>query len=232
MKRWLCILTIAGYLGALGYGLTCHSLQSRQTRHPAMYFVVWDMFCGWSAYSIRSHVIAEGESGRYYELAPGPWADYHPYADLSRHHYDAFGNHFSRLATNTLAHTSHEPMTRILVVQEMWNKKFNLPDDLWNQMYSEPKEEHHYYHLQYSYSPDGELTGASPSWLAMQQSWSLSDNPRLQRQSRQGQPLYAIKPGNRYQSNQLGGFVGATTQQMPVDRMPAQSMNNVSPLGN
>ena len=73
IKRWAVSLVIVGYLGSLGYGIVCHTLNFNTTSHPGMYFVVWDMFCGWSAYANRLHIIGEGEDNKYYELAPGPW---------------------------------------------------------------------------------------------------------------------------------------------------------------
>ena len=73
MKRWLATTFIAAYLFILSGGLACHAMGFAVTSHPLMYFIVWDMFCGWCAYTTQTHVIAEGESMKFYELAPGPW---------------------------------------------------------------------------------------------------------------------------------------------------------------
>ena len=233
MKRGICITTIALYLGSLGWGLASHALEYRHDRHPAMYFVVWDMFCGWSAYSIRTHIVGEGESGRYYRLAPGPWADYHPYGDLSRHEYDSFGNHFDRLAMTTLKKTKHEPINRIYVIQEAWNKKYNFPDHLWDRIYQHPKDEHHYYHVHFAMGPDGKMTKSAQPWLAVQYSWSIPDNPRLQRDANRGKPLYAINPANRFHStSQPGGFLGAGAPQRSAETQPDRLPFNPTPLGN
>ena len=66
IKRWAVSLVIVGYLSSLGYGIVCHTLNFNTASHPAMYFVVWDMFCGWSAYANRVHIIGEGEDNKYY----------------------------------------------------------------------------------------------------------------------------------------------------------------------
>ncbi|GAF86661.1 unnamed protein product, partial [marine sediment metagenome] len=73
MKRWLTHLLIVTYLGTLFAGVACHALELGVQSHPGMYMIVWDMFCGWSSYAGRIEVIGEGESGKYYQLAPGPW---------------------------------------------------------------------------------------------------------------------------------------------------------------
>ncbi len=128
MKRWLTHLTIVGYLTALGWGIVAHSLNFGTHIHPSMYFVVWDMFCGWAAYDTRNQVIVEGESGKFYEVLPAPWGEIHPYGDLGRRHYDPYQTFCMSMAQNVLKHTDHEPIARIFVLEEAWAKKFNLPD--------------------------------------------------------------------------------------------------------
>ena len=63
VKKWLTHLVITGYIGALAWGLVSHTFEYKNDSHPAMYYIVWDMFCGWGSYSNRVQVIAEGESG-------------------------------------------------------------------------------------------------------------------------------------------------------------------------
>ena len=63
MKRWFTSLGIAAYLTALAVGFVSHAVDYGTDCHPIMYFLVWDMFCGWSAYEGRLHLIGEGESG-------------------------------------------------------------------------------------------------------------------------------------------------------------------------
>ena len=135
IKLWAVSMVIVSYLGSLGYGIVCHTLNFNTASHPAMYFVVWDMFCGWSAYANRLHIIGEGEDGKYYELAPGPWTKFTPFGDLTRHHYDPFLNHSSDIVRNCLKHTRAKPMRRLLVIEEYWAKKYNLPDSVWTHFF-------------------------------------------------------------------------------------------------
>ncbi len=165
LKRLSVSLVIVSYLGSLGDGIVCHTLNFNTASHPGMYFVVWDMFCGWSAYANRLHIIGEGEDGKYYEVAPGPWTDFKPYGDLSRHHYDPFLNHSPHLVKNCLAHTNAKPMRRFLVIEEYWAKKYNLPDSVWNQYFDEPKQRHSYFQLRQIMAPCGTPLRRFPSWL-------------------------------------------------------------------
>ena len=157
IQRWAVSGFIVLYLSCLALGVVCHALQFRPNAHPLMYFTVWDMFCGWSGWSFRGHVIAEGESGQYYRLTPTPWGEYHPYSDLGREHYDSFHNHSVRIGVNCLKQTEHEPILRVYLVEESWPKKFNLPDPLWSQIHEQPPEPYHYFHVDAVYSPEGTL---------------------------------------------------------------------------
>ena len=165
VTRWAAVAFAIVYLGVLGHGLTCHALQYRVNAHPLMYFTVWDMFCGWSGWSFRTHVIAEGESGQFYDLTSTPWDEYHPYSDLGRHHYDSFGNHAGQIGMNCLRQTVHEPILQMFVVEETWSKKFNLPDRLWEQVHDEPRQSHHYFHINSVYHPDGTPLSRNPTFL-------------------------------------------------------------------
>lgn len=192
MKRWLVHGVIAGYLLALGGGVAAHALKYKHDAHPGMYFLVWDMFCGWAAFSTRIHIVGEGESGRFYELSPAPWGEFKPFGSLGRRHYDVAGVHATRFAMNTLAHTRHEPISRIFVVEEAWAKKHNLPRHVWEAHFQGPKPEPHLYHQVLRVAgPDGTLTHSGHNWLNSQVERCIADNPRLRADFVKGQPLIA-----------------------------------------
>lgn len=198
MKRLLAIGFIVGYLGVLNYGLICHVLNFRVGDHPLMYFIVWDMFCGWTAYDSRTHIIAEGESQKLYELTPPPWGELHPWGDLGRQHYDAFNNHTGRMGLNTLRHTRHEPITRLFVVEESWAKKYNIPEVAWQARYDEPREIQKYYRVRTVLMPDGMVVQNYTAWTEYQAALMLADNPRLQREATKSRPMFILeqeKPG-------------------------------------
>jgi hypothetical protein len=162
-----------------------------------MYYLVWDMFCGWQAYESRYHIVGEGDSGTLYELAPGPWGAFCPFGDLPRNHYDSFGHSFHRMAMNTLKHTDHEPMRRIIVVEECWPKKYNLPDHLWALRMDEPKDPQSYFWLRAAFTPDGEVMHLAPDYIQWAQSLTVVNNPRLLDDVKRGRPFYAISPQMR-----------------------------------
>lgn len=199
MQRWRTNLFIAVYLGVLGFGLAAHALTFLKTCHPAMYFIVWDMFCGWSAYETRCEVIGEGDSGTYYQLAPGPWGEIRPFGSAERRDYDAYGQFGHRLAANTLRHTVHEPIRRIYIVEKAWAKKYNLPAPLWELRYRTPKPAEFpcYYHLRAIYNEQGVCLHRVDDWLKTQYELCVLDNPRLRSDMRKGHTFFASQPRDR-----------------------------------
>ena len=208
MKRYAAIATIVVYLGALGWGVVSHTLSLGNVSHPAMYYVVWDMFCGWSAYANRLHIIGEGEDGKYYELAPGPWTKFTPFGDLSRHHYDPFLNHSSEIVRNCLKHTRAKPMRRMLVIEEYWAKKYNLPDSVWTHFFDETRQKYSYFQLRQVMAPCGTIVRRFPSWL-----------------DRQGQLVVSAQP---LQSHPNSSSVGLSSElratMRPLDGRPSGQM--------
>ncbi len=219
LKRGLTYLTITSYIGILLFGIFSHTFTYKTGRHPTMYYIVWDMFCGWSAYSVRTHIIGEGVSGKYYELAPGPWGEYKPYGNLGRRHYDTTGDAWLRIAMNTLDKTDHEPMLRILCIEEAWCKKYNLPDSIWDQRYEEPKDFHNYFRLRRVITPDGAIAQNYVPWLTRQRYLQINDNPRLISDMSRGRPFFA-------------GSVGSRVDYQGPQRDPDVPIHLASPVGN
>ncbi|MEZ6056684.1 MAG: hypothetical protein R3C01_08265 [Planctomycetaceae bacterium] len=210
MSRWSSRLFIAAYLGALCFGLMAHALKFLTTSHPAMYFVVWDMYCGWSAYETRVHVVGQGESGRYYQLSPSPWGDFKPYQVCDRLSYDTEGTFAPRLAANVLSHTTHEPILRTYVIEENWAKKYNLPDAQWQVRFSEPKAPYSYYSVRTTVNDQGELTQATNTWLRNQYYLSVLDNTRLQQGVAQKQRFVSTEFPQRLSTESSGEIIPAS----------------------
>ena len=215
MKRVLAVAFIICYVGVLTVGNLAHVLRHGVSSHPLMYFVVWDMFCGWSAFDSRVHIVAEGESGKYYDLTHPPWGELHPYGYIGRENYDQFQTHTGNMGINVLKHSRHEPIARLFVIEECWQKKYNLPDAVWNRRYDDPKDLQKYYRRRVILLPDGTVTHGFNSWVAFQAGQMLMDNPRLVHDSKKSQSLFVF---DKY--NQPG-------REVMVDSNPAR--NNVSP---
>lgn len=198
MRRWLISSFIATYLGYMSWGIVSHAMQFLTFSHPVMYFCVWDMFCGWQAYETRFHLLAEGESGQLYLLSPPPWSEFAPFGDLTRTNYDVFGHSFHRVGQMTLKYTQHEPIQRILVVEECWQKKYNLPDDLWAMRFDEPKDPKSYFWLRSACSGDGkELFYGTHGFMHQCAELAVADNPRLKADTKRGRPVYVVDPQKR-----------------------------------
>ena len=217
MKRWLACIAIFAYLGALASGIACQTLSTGASSHPAMYFVVWDMFCGWGAYSNRVHLVAEGESGTYYDISSAPWGDFKPFGSVSRQNYDLLGIHLPRIARNVLTHTKHEPITRVLVIEELWPKKYNLRDEVWSQLHNSPKDVYSYYNLWAVLDGGGQPVNVYPNWYSKQAVYSVSNNPRLHQEASASRPYFT--------NYQRPWSVGSIRAQSPLakNRQPPQS---------
>lgn len=194
MKRSLSALFIAIYLGALVGGLLSHALGFHAHGHPVMYFLVWDMYSGWCAFETRQHVLAQGQSGQYYEVLPAPWGAFQPFGTVDRQHYDVRMNFVPQMAAFVLQHTEHEPILRIVIVEEAWCKKYNLSDDLWQQRYEEPRRPISYYHVRAVAEPDGRVTERTQQWPIILSNRCLMDNPRLMSDISRGHTFIAFDP--------------------------------------
>lgn len=192
MKRWLTNATIATYLGVLLFGLFSHAVMYNSHSNPLMYFIVWDMYCGWSAFESRYHVLAETYDGRHYDVLPAPWGEFHPYQGPGRQHYDAPVRFLPRMADVVLQHTEHDPIRRLLIVEEAWSKKYNLPDELWTLRHSDPKDRHSYFHLRAVISQDSDAQTRSAEFSTMLANQALMNNPRLMSDTRRGHTFYAL----------------------------------------
>lgn len=199
MHRWRAQVFIVVYLGVLLFGLASHALTFLKGCHPAMYLIVWDMFCGWAAYETRCEVVGEGDSGTYYRLAPGPWGGFRPFGSAERRDYDIHGQFGHRLASNTLRRTDHERIRRVYVVEQAWAKKYNLPAPLWQRRYGtdKPADIPCYYHVRAILNTDGEYLHRAEGWLTTQFEMAVLDNPRLRADMRKGHTFYASHPGER-----------------------------------
>ena len=109
MRRVMACGIIGTYLLMLVFGLFSHALGYKSTDHVGMYFLVWDMYCGWCGYEVRHHIVAQGESGQYYELSPPPWGDFVAFGAAGRHDYDCSASFTGTLTIRrpmSFSHTS------------------------------------------------------------------------------------------------------------------------------
>lgn len=218
MRRWIVGSFIVAYLSALGFGLGCQTLRMGTTMHPAMYFIVWDMYCGWAAYNHGYRAIAEGVSGTYYDLNPPPWGAFRPFDTLDRFQSIMPTNSQAKMAAHFAAHSKHEPLSRLFVIEESWAKQFDLPEYIWKAHNAIPRTPHRYAKLAIELAGDGSVTQFHTPWLETQMQMMIADNPRLQHEVRNSKPFHLIdehqRDGNRY-------FNGAEPNTMQIISSPS-----------
>lgn len=181
MRRGIVIGFIVCYLLVLGFGIFSHALGYKSTDHVGMYYIIWDMYCGWSGYEYRQHLVAQGVSGQQYELTPAPWGEFVPFGSTVRHNYDGSAVFTDTLASHILDHTEHEEIAHVWLIEEAWSKKYNLPDSAYEARYEEPKQKRSYYRTRLALAPDGKILDRYLDWAGFQNYLAITDNPRLVR---------------------------------------------------
>lgn len=179
MKRRLQNGVIAAYILCFVGGFLAMSLHLAVPGQTFVYFVTFNMFSGWSCFEARMHVIGQGESGTFYQLSPGPWAEFHPYGSLARQHYDPHLENGWPFAENVLRHTTHEPIVRVIVIEEEYPKRLNIPAAQYEAYYNKPKIAQRYFSTRCVMDSHGYVLSQQPEWLRIQDQVSLLDNPRL-----------------------------------------------------
>ena len=189
VRKWAISALIMSYLGFLSWGIVGHALKIPAAGNALGYFVVWDMFCGWQAYDNRLHLIAEDSQGQYYRIRE-PWGAFHPFGEEDRVDYDVSNFLAPRHIRHVLKHSGHPPIDRVYVVQEIWGKQYNIPDEIWAKYYAEPKDKVSCFSLRAICTPEGTPIESNPDWFMAQELKSIADNPRLQQQAQSAMPYY------------------------------------------
>lgn len=187
--KWIAGLFIGCYLTVLACGIIGHALKVGLAGNALSYYVVWDMFCGWQAYDQRTLLIAESESGRYYEVRE-PWGEFQPFGRLGRLQYDVYSHLVSKHIDHVISHTRHEPIDAVYVVQEVWPKQYNLPEHLWQKSFGRERDKISYYHLRAVCNDHGGVLSLNPDWMNQQRLNAVGDNPRLRHEARQAQSSF------------------------------------------
>jgi hypothetical protein len=221
MRRWCIGLFIAAYLTTLTGGIVCQALRVGMTAHPAAYFIMWDMYCGWAAYNSKYRAIAEGVSGAYYDLDPAPWGTFRPFNTQGRFQYSTSTVWMAKAAAHTVKRTEHEPIARIFVVEQSWAKQFDLPDYIWKTRYNVAKQPYRYSSIRVEMDGSGNVVKTYPNWVEVQTQLMIADNERIQKQIRDSRPFWMVDEyksnGNRYfQQEEQNTLTTVTKLSAPV----------------
>ena len=191
MQKWAAGTFVACYMTVLAAGIVGHTLKVGLVRNTLSYFVVWDMFCGWAAYDVRTHVIAESSDGRYFDVRE-PWGEFRPFGSLGRLQYDFSTQLAPKFIPHVLERTDHPPIDCVYLVEEAWPKQFNLPESLWESHFGGEPDKTTYFHLRAVCGADGRYLNVFPEWLQQQKLNSIADNPRLQREVSQARSSFGM----------------------------------------
>lgn len=189
-KKWCVCLVMACYMGFLSWGTLAHAFKIGTDGNTISYWAVWDMFCGWSAWDNRTHIIAKGASGKFYEVKE-PWGEFHPFGNLSRIHYDHTNHLLPKHIRHILSRTEHESIDQVYVVEEVWPKQYNMPPRLYAHYFDRENDKQSYFNLRAVCQEDGNVVAVYPTWDAKQRLSSIYDNPRLRQQASRATSIYS-----------------------------------------
>lgn len=201
MRRWIVCSFIAAYVSALGFGIACQTVRMGTGMHPGMYFIVWDMYCGWTAYNHGYRAVAEGVSGTFYDLNPPPWGAFRPFNTLDRLQSITSSDNQARMTRLIARNTKHEPLARMFVVEEAWAKQYDLPEYIWKAHNAIERVPFRYTKIVLTQAGDGEIVEAQIPWLDSQAQLMLADNPRLEQEIRNSRPFFMVEEQQRGGSN-------------------------------
>lgn len=196
---------IAAYIGYLSWGVAAHALQVGLCGNTLSYFVVWDMFCGWTAWDSRTHIIAQDSNGQFLDVRE-PWGEFHPFGHVARIHYDNTNHLLPKHIEHVLDRSIHDRIDRVYVVEEVWPKQYNLPPRLFQEYFNRPNDKLSYFHVRGVFSEDGVAMSLNPDWHTRQRLNAVYNNPRLQRQSRQAVGLYSTLYSPRQSQSSSGAL--------------------------
>jgi hypothetical protein len=144
------LLFCAAYLLATAWFAVRHVLGDSLS-HPAAYFFTWDMFPGYATETSRRMVVGHTRDGRFVKLLPD---NLHRFRwgindDVSRIDIDRNPRNLERAIERSLGEYNRDhaksPVKSVLVVEQYWPSRFNLPDDLYRETYGEPNPHRWYW---------------------------------------------------------------------------------------
>jgi|GEM_PF-1897781 len=152
--RWIgragVLLFCTAYLFATAWFGVRHVLGDSLS-HPGAYFFTWDMFPGYVTETSRRMVVGHTWDGRFVKLLPENshrfrWGIHN---DVSRVDIDRNPRNLERAIERSVgeynrAHAK-SPIESVLVVEQYWPSRFNLPDDLYRQSYGEANPRRRYW---------------------------------------------------------------------------------------
>lgn len=142
-RRGGILLAVAAYLGVSAW-FAVHHMMGDPLSHPSAYFFTWNMFPGYTTETSRRTVVGITESGRHVRILPAAnhrfrWGinDEVARIDVDRR-LDNLKPDIERSLQRFNKEHPDDRVLMIMVVEQYWPSKFNLPDDIYQSTYGEP----------------------------------------------------------------------------------------------
>ena len=109
------------------------------------------MFPNYQSWSSRRVALGKTAKGNYVELHPSSTQKYRggTRGDLTRADLDRSGSGLKQFADQALSHASvsqsHDPVVHVWLQEEYWPEKFNLRDDLYEEVWGQAKPDRTYW---------------------------------------------------------------------------------------
>lgn len=157
LRRWAAGAFCAAYLGIIAGYLLLQVLDPTRTRtgrfvpsrwagdvRRASYFWTWDMYPGYSTASVHREIIGEAADGSYLRLYPSTRDRFRWGMHGETHRLDFYQTAQADLYARELVEerlrerndeTGDGTLRRIYVVERYWPVRYNLPDELYDEIY-------------------------------------------------------------------------------------------------
>lgn len=141
-RRLLVLGLIVTYLAAGGFYFYRHLLGD--TSQSAFgYFWTWDMFPNYPSFSARRLALGQTRGGRFVQVFPTEQVRFRRggHRDLTRFDLPRNDAALRTAVAETLEtyppEQMDDPITYVFLIENYWPVRFNLPDDLYQQVYDE-----------------------------------------------------------------------------------------------
>ena len=168
VRRSFGLAFVLAYLGAGGFFFYSH-LIGDTGRFASGYFWTWDMFPNYPSFSSRRTALGQTKSGRYVEVFPTSKVRYRRggHRDLTRFDFPRNDASLRLVVAETLKlqepQEASDPVTYVFLIEKTWPVRFNLPDDLYEEVYREPNPRRHAWRIvdEGAVGKDGEIRWTS-----------------------------------------------------------------------
>ncbi len=142
-RRGGILAVVIGYIAVSVY-FAVHHMMGDPLSHSSAYFFTWNMFPGYTTETSRRMVVGVTAEGRYIQILPAAnhhfrWGINNEVAriDVDRR-LENLKPEIEKSLRRFLAEHPDDPVMLLLIVEQYWPSKYNLPDDLYEATFGKP----------------------------------------------------------------------------------------------